>query len=99
MNQALAYIFHKIPYVFPIVGGRKIDHLKGNIQALGLSLTQEEISEIEGAAEFDGGFPMNFIFRGTTYNLGLGPSDVGLTKPGVHLDSPPKQAVSDTGPA
>lgn len=30
----LAYVMHKTPNVFPIVGGRRIEHLKGNIEAL-----------------------------------------------------------------
>ncbi|KAL8789678.1 MAG: hypothetical protein Q9195_006731 [Heterodermia aff. obscurata] len=60
-SVALAYVMHKAPYVFPIVGGRKIEHLKGNIEALGLELTQADIDEIEGAAEFDIGFPLGFL--------------------------------------
>jgi len=58
---ALAYVMHKAPYVFPVVGGRKVDHLKGNIEALSLELTRAELEEIESAVEFDQGFPMNFI--------------------------------------
>lgn len=58
-SVALAYIMQKAPYVFPIVGGRKIEHLKGNIEALSLELSSEEIAEIEAAKEFDLGFPMN----------------------------------------
>jgi len=56
---ALAYVMQKTPYVFPIVGGRKIGHLKGNIEALSLELSEEDIKEIEGAVPFDIGFPMN----------------------------------------
>ncbi|CAM1511620.1 Fc.00g091330.m01.CDS01 [Cosmosporella sp. VM-42] len=60
-SVALAYVMHKTPSVFPIVGGRKIDHLKGNIEALTLELTDEDIKEIEGAVTFDYGFPHNFL--------------------------------------
>jgi aryl-alcohol dehydrogenase-like predicted oxidoreductase len=60
-SVALAYVRQKAPFVFPIVGGRKIDHLKGNIEALSLHLTDEEIDEIEGANAFDIGFPQNFL--------------------------------------
>ncbi|KAF4636291.1 hypothetical protein G7Y89_g1800 [Cudoniella acicularis] len=42
-------------------GGRKLEHLKGNIDALKLSLTDEDIEEIEGANAFDIGFPHNFL--------------------------------------
>lgn len=51
---------HKAPYVVPIVGGRKVDHLKGNIEALGLQLNEEEIDDIDSAIDFDIGFPMSF---------------------------------------
>lgn len=60
---ALAYIMHKAPYVFPIVGIRKVDHLKGNIEALSISLTDEEVDEIEAAQPFDLGFPGNFVVQ------------------------------------
>lgn len=58
---ALAYVMKKTPYVFPIVGGRKIDHLKGNIEGLKLDLTEEDIKEIEDASPFDIGFPNSFL--------------------------------------
>ena len=60
-SVALAYVMHKAPYVFPIVGSRKIEHLKGNIEALGLELSEEDMTRIKGAAEFDIGFPLNFL--------------------------------------
>jgi aryl-alcohol dehydrogenase-like predicted oxidoreductase len=58
---ALAYVMHKTPYVFPIVGGRKIEHLKGNIEALSVELSPEDIEEIEGTVPFDIGFPLSLI--------------------------------------
>lgn len=60
-SVALAYVLHKSPYVFPICGGRKVEHLKGNIEALALKLTREDMEEIEGAYPFEMGFPMNFL--------------------------------------
>ena len=54
----------KAPYVFPIVGGRKLDHIKGNIDALNIALDPEDVKEIDDAAPFDLGFPYSFI--GTT---------------------------------
>ncbi|KAK2594246.1 hypothetical protein QQS21_008025 [Conoideocrella luteorostrata] len=59
---ALAYVMHKTPYVFPVVGGRKIEHLRANIEALTIGLTDEEIQEIESAVSFDLGFPHNFLW-------------------------------------
>jgi aryl-alcohol dehydrogenase-like predicted oxidoreductase len=58
---ALAYVMQKTPYVFPIVGGRTVDHLKSNVEALSLVLTKEDIDEIEKASPIDLGFPHNMI--------------------------------------
>ena len=58
---AIAYVLHKTPYVFPIIGGRKVEHLKQNVQALDLSLSPEQIQRIENAKPFDLGFPGNFV--------------------------------------
>jgi aryl-alcohol dehydrogenase-like predicted oxidoreductase len=58
---ALAYVVHKAPHVFPIYGGRKTDHLKGNIDTLTLSLSDKEMAEIDNAWPFDVGFPLSFL--------------------------------------
>ncbi|KNC97827.1 uncharacterized protein SPPG_06823 [Spizellomyces punctatus DAOM BR117] len=59
---ALSYVMHKAPYVYPIVGGRKIEHLKGNIEALEkVRLTEEDIKTIEDASPIDLGFPHNML--------------------------------------
>lgn len=91
-SVALAYVMHKAPYVFPIVGGRKVSHLKGNIDALGVKLTAEEIDEIDGAEPFDVGFPMNFLFGygGKTYKTGMGPKDIQLITTNTRIESVPK---------
>ena len=60
-NIALAYILHKEPYVFPIVGGRAMEHIKGNIDGLAVALTSEDIAEIDSAYPFDPGFPHSFL--------------------------------------
>ena len=52
---------HKAPYVFPIVGGRKVEHLLANIEALSVRLSGEQIAYIEGILPFDKGFPNNII--------------------------------------
>ena len=61
---AIAYTMHKAPYVFPIIGGRKIEHLQSNIEALGIRLSDEQIAHIEGVLPFDKGFPNNLIVSG-----------------------------------
>ncbi|KAI0595673.1 putative aryl-alcohol dehydrogenase Aad14 [Biscogniauxia sp. FL1348] len=58
---ALAYILSKYPYVFPIVGGRKVSHLQDNIQSLKIKLTDEQIAYLESVNPFDIGFPGTFI--------------------------------------
>lgn len=60
---AIAYIMQKTPYVFPIIGGRKVEHLHSNIGALDIALTPEHIKQIESVVPFDVGFPSNFIVR------------------------------------
>ncbi|KAI1329323.1 norsolorinic acid reductase [Xylariaceae sp. FL0255] len=59
---AIAYVMHKAPYVFPVLGGRKLEHLRANIEALTVSLTADEIREIEAAVPFELGFPHSYIW-------------------------------------
>ncbi|KAI0072392.1 Aldo/keto reductase [Panus rudis PR-1116 ss-1] len=58
-SVAIAYVMQKVPYVFPIIGGRKVEHLHKNIEALEISLTPEHIKYLESVKPFDVGFPMN----------------------------------------
>ena len=58
---ALAYVMQKTVNVFPIVGGRKIEHLKDNIRALSIHLTDSQIEALEKESPLDVGFPNNFI--------------------------------------
>jgi aryl-alcohol dehydrogenase-like predicted oxidoreductase len=58
---ALAYVMHKTPYVFPVIGGRNTGHLKGNIEALSMALDKEDIDGIEKATPFELGFPMDVL--------------------------------------
>jgi aryl-alcohol dehydrogenase-like predicted oxidoreductase len=60
-DVALAYITSKAPYIFPIVGGRKVEHLDANVASLAVSLTREEVAEIDGAYGWDAGFPHTFL--------------------------------------
>lgn len=52
---------HKARYVFPIIGGRKVEHLLSNLEALDLSLTDEHIALLESAVPFNVGWPNNMI--------------------------------------
>lgn len=78
---ALAYVMAKAEYVFPIVGGRKVEHLKDNITALSVRLTRAQIEFLESVVNFDPGFPNTFIgpdIRETGKATGLLASSVSL---------------------
>lgn len=76
---ALAWIMSKAPYVFPIVGGRKVHYLRDNIKALKLRLTRAQIGTLEAAKPFDLGFPINFF--------GDDPQTTGISQPWVSSSS------------
>lgn len=90
LSIALSYVINKAPYIFPIVGGRKVEHLQGNIDALAVSLTPEEIDEIEASHEFDPGFPHTFLsgtmFFGGRPKAASKPDDVWLTNMASTID-------------
>ena len=58
---ALAYVMQKTINVFPIIGGRKVEHLHDNIKALSIHLTDKQIEAIESQKAFDPGFPNTMI--------------------------------------
>ena len=95
-SVALAYILLKAPYVFPIIGGRKVEHLLDNIDALGVELTTEEIYEIEDAAPFDVGFPMDLLFEfgGQKFRTGMGAESIRHVTHTTRLDTVPRPVVS-----
>ncbi|KAH9846135.1 NADP-dependent oxidoreductase domain-containing protein, partial [Lenzites betulinus] len=64
---AIAYVMQKTPYVFPIVGGRKVEHLHANIEALDIALSPEHVKTIEAAVPIDLGFPLNIFGDGSEY--------------------------------
>lgn len=93
-SQCLAYLLHKAPYVFPLVGQRKVDHLLSNMTALSIKLTPEEVRELETVIPFDIGFPMNFIFGGhygVNYSTEMTAADSFWTTRTAWIDVPPHQ--------
>ncbi|KAJ7062821.1 Aldo/keto reductase [Mycena amicta] len=62
---AIAYVMQKAPYVFPVIGGRKIEHLLANVEALDISLSATQIEYLESILPFDPGFPATMIGDGT----------------------------------
>ncbi|KAG9661915.1 Aldo/keto reductase, partial [Aureobasidium melanogenum] len=85
LKIALAYVMQKTPYVFPIVGGRKVEHIQGSIDGLTVRLTEEDLQEIEEGYHFNPGFPHTFL-SGTLFDpqakprAATTPGEVWLTK-------------------
>jgi len=69
-SVAIAWIMQKAPYVFPIIGGRKVEHLHQNLEALSLHLTDEQIKRLDGIVPFNKGFPYDIFGDGSEYNIG-----------------------------
>lgn len=59
----------KAPYVFPIVGGRKIEHLHANIEALDIALSDEQIAYLESILPFNKGFPYTYFVSNESWNF------------------------------
>ncbi|KAK7683633.1 hypothetical protein QCA50_013471 [Cerrena zonata] len=66
---AIAYVMQKAPYVFPIIGGRKVEHLHQNIESLDVVLTTEHIEYLESILPFDVGFPASRFGNSSDYNF------------------------------
>ncbi|KAE8146205.1 NADP-dependent oxidoreductase domain-containing protein [Aspergillus avenaceus] len=84
---ALAYVMHKATNVFPLVGGRKVEHLHDNIRALKIKLTPQQIEYLESVRPFGVGFPNDFIGpdpKVTGQATGL----LGATAPYAFVQSP-----------
>jgi hypothetical protein len=76
--------------MYPVLGGRKVEHLKANIEALSLELAPEDIATIEKGYNFDLGFPHNFMnMAGTMIH---GPQDITILSGMGYFDyvAPPK---------
>lgn len=67
--------------------------MKGNIEALAIELSAQEIEDIDSAVPFEVGFPMNFLFEfgGGKYDTNKTSSDVGLLAYAGNLEVPPHQ--------
>jgi hypothetical protein len=68
--------------------------LKGNIEALGVELTQQEIDDIEDTEDFDVGFPQSFLFGGKPYRTRYTTSDMPLVTTNTALESQPAPQAS-----
>ena len=66
----------KVPYVFPIIGGRKVEHLQANLEALDIALTPEQIKFLDDVVPFDKGFPYSYFVRFLCNRVVLSISDI-----------------------
>ncbi|KAJ7886041.1 Aldo/keto reductase [Mycena leptocephala] len=66
---AIAYVMQKTPYCFPIIGGRKIENMLANVEALDISLSHAQIAYLESIIPFDPGFPQTMIGDGKEYRI------------------------------
>ena len=69
---AIAYVMQKTRFVFPIIGGRKVEHLKSNLEALAISLSAEQIAYLEGVLPFDKGFPYKYFVSDFSFTCSSG---------------------------
>ncbi|KAF2649162.1 Aldo/keto reductase [Lophiostoma macrostomum CBS 122681] len=60
---ALAYAYQKAPYIFSIVGCRKLEYLTDAIDALTLKLSDDDYDKIDRATGFEPGFPLSMTFQ------------------------------------
>jgi aryl-alcohol dehydrogenase-like predicted oxidoreductase len=66
---AIAYLMQKAPYVFPIIGGRKVEHFYANLEALDIALTPEQIKTLDNIVPFDKGFPYGFVSNKIMFHM------------------------------
>ncbi|KAI9442874.1 NADP-dependent oxidoreductase domain-containing protein [Lactarius psammicola] len=82
---AIAYHLLKTPYVFPIIGGRKVEQLRENLQALDISLTPEQMNRIESTKPFEPDFSYS-VFANSL-------DDAWPVKMAAHTERVPSQQV------
>ncbi len=80
---ALAWLRSKSPAVLPLVGVSGVGQLEQNLAALELTLTPDAITRLEAAADFDPGFPNDFIAECEPhpYAFGNAATKVDATRP------------------
>ncbi|OIW31354.1 Aldo/keto reductase [Coniochaeta ligniaria NRRL 30616] len=68
---ALAYILGKAPYVFPAIDARTVEDIDSVVAGIGITLSEDEVNEIESSYQFDFGFPHTSL-SGTFYSTSEG---------------------------
>ncbi|KAH9826616.1 Norsolorinic acid reductase, partial [Teratosphaeria destructans] len=86
------------PYVVPVVGGRSVDQLQANIDALAVRLSRDDLDAIDAAEPFDVGFPLNFLF-GRYYRHDATAQDMPMVVTNAYLETVPNQTPIVPGTA
>ncbi|KAF9523402.1 hypothetical protein CPB83DRAFT_749286, partial [Crepidotus variabilis] len=60
-SVTIAYVMQKAIYVFPIIGGRKVEHLEANIETLPIYLSEEQIKYFQSVTDYQPGHPRSTI--------------------------------------
>ena len=105
---AIAYHLQKTPYVFPVIGGRKVGNLQKNLEALTITLSPEQMELLESALPFDAGFPYWLIVSAVNWlrlrslvilirYQGDGTEPVGMLATSVEVDFWPKAGTIKPG--
>lgn len=84
-SVALAWMLVKIPYIFPIIGGRKIEHLHDNIKALSHNLSEKQMQELEAVKPLELLFPHSMISQDPHYVPGSTTLPTGQTNSKVQF--------------
>jgi aryl-alcohol dehydrogenase-like predicted oxidoreductase len=58
---AIAWTMHRSASIIPILGARNVEQIRDNLGATDVTLTAEQMAELEKATEFSLGFPHDFI--------------------------------------
>ncbi|KAH9849889.1 norsolorinic acid reductase [Lenzites betulinus] len=60
-SVAVAWALAKVPYVFPLIGGRNPKYIPDAIKGIEIALAPQHIQELEAVAPFAPGFPYQFF--------------------------------------
>lgn len=55
--------------MFPIVGGRKVEHLHANLEALEIALSEEQVAYLDNVIPWSKGFPYNYFVSPSTFGI------------------------------
>lgn len=58
---SIAYMMSRYPWVHPLTGRLKIEHLQQSIEALSIRLTPQQVEFLNSVTPFEPGFPHNLI--------------------------------------